>query len=140
MPKGHLGPQPDFPPADSGRDHSAAPRRSPPWPTRRFARSHKFTVESQEEPRSTTGHNRNLTVSGSTGATSKEEHTIVTPGSAGDWIQALIMAAALAGLAATGRWALGEEEHALSRRPGPPQLPTGLVGATEAAENIEAMH
>jgi hypothetical protein len=65
---------------------------------------------------------------------------MVTPGSAGDWIQALIMAAALAGLAATGRWALGEEEHALSRRPGPPKLPTGLVGATEAAENIEAMH
>src|SRR5215216_3431292 len=69
---------------------------------------------------------------------SKEEYTMVTPGSAGDWIQALIMAAALAGLAATGRWALREEEHALSRRPGSPQLPTGLVGATEAAENIEA--
>ena len=65
---------------------------------------------------------------------------MVTPGSVGDWMQALIMAAALAGLAVTCGRALGEEEHALSRRPGPPQLPTGLVVATEAAENIEAMH
>jgi hypothetical protein len=61
---------------------------------------------------------------------------MVTPGSIADWIQALIMAAALAGLAATGRWALREEEHALSRRPRPSQLPSGLVEATEAAEDI----
>jgi hypothetical protein len=65
---------------------------------------------------------------------------MVTPGSIADWIQALIMAAALAGLAATGWWALRKEEHALSRRPGPSQLPSGLVEAAEAAENIEAIH
>jgi hypothetical protein len=65
---------------------------------------------------------------------------MVTPGSIADWIQALIMAAALAGLGATGGWALREEEYALSRRPGPSQPRSGLVEATEAAQNIEATH
>jgi hypothetical protein len=45
---------------------------------------------------------------------------VVTPGSVGDWTQALIMLAALAGLAATCGRALWEEErHAPSGRPGP---------------------
>ena len=61
---------------------------------------------------------------------------MVTPGSVGDWMQALIMAAALAGLAVTcGR---AEEEQALSRRPGRSRLPSGLVEATAAAEDVEA--
>jgi hypothetical protein len=34
---------------------------------------------------------------------------MIDPGSAGDWLQASLMAAALAGLAATGRWALRQE-------------------------------
>ena len=63
---------------------------------------------------------------------------MVTPGSVGDWMQALIMAAALAGLAVTCWRALREEEKALSRRPGPSRLPSGLVGATAAAEDVEA--
>ena len=35
---------------------------------------------------------------------------MIDPGSTGDWLQASLMAAALAGLAATGRWALRQEE------------------------------
>jgi hypothetical protein len=35
---------------------------------------------------------------------------MIDPGSVGDWLQASLMAAALAGLAATGRWALRQEE------------------------------
>ena len=65
---------------------------------------------------------------------------MVTPGSVGDWTQALIMLAALAGLAATCGRALREEErHALARRPGPTRPPSGLVDATTAAENAEAV-
>jgi hypothetical protein len=63
---------------------------------------------------------------------------MVTPGSVGDWMQALIMAAALAGLAVTCGPALGEEEQALSRRPGPSRLPSGLVEAAATAEGVEA--
>jgi hypothetical protein len=53
-------------------------------------------------------------------------------------MQALIMAAALAGLAVTCGRALREEEQALSRRPGPSRPPSGLVEATAAAEDLEA--
>ena len=63
---------------------------------------------------------------------------MVTPGSVGDWMQALIMATALTGLAVTCWRALREEEQALSRRPGPSQLSSGLVEATAAAEDVEA--
>jgi hypothetical protein len=63
---------------------------------------------------------------------------MVTPGSVGDWMQALIMAAALAGLAVTCGRALREEEQALSRRPGRSRRPSGLVEATAAAEDVEA--
>jgi len=35
---------------------------------------------------------------------------MVDPGSVGDWLQASLIAAALGGLAAVGRWALREEE------------------------------
>lgn len=63
---------------------------------------------------------------------------MVTPGAVGDWMQAAIMAAALAGLAATCGRALREEDaHALARRPGPLRPPSGLVDATAAAENVE---
>ena len=65
---------------------------------------------------------------------------MVTPGSIGDWMQALTMAAALAGLAATCGRALREDDgHALSRRPGPSRPPSSLVEATAAAENVEAV-
>jgi hypothetical protein len=51
-------------------------------------------------------------------------------------MQASIMAAALAGLAATCARALQQEErHALSGRPGPARPRSGLVDATAAAEN-----
>jgi hypothetical protein len=60
---------------------------------------------------------------------------MVTPGSVADWTQALTMAAALAGLAATcGRALRDEDGHAPSRPP------SGLVEATAAAENVEAAH
>jgi hypothetical protein len=65
---------------------------------------------------------------------------MVIPGSVGDWVQALIMTAALAGLAATGAWALREEEPAPSRRPRPSRSSSGRVDATAAAEQVEAMH
>ena len=52
-------------------------------------------------------------------------------------MQAVIMAAALAGLAVTCGRALGEEEPALARRPGRSRPPSGLVQAT-AAEDVEA--
>jgi hypothetical protein len=59
---------------------------------------------------------------------------VVPPGSVGDWTQALIMAAALAGLAATCGRALWEEDrHALSRPP------SGRVEATATAENVDAV-
>ena len=65
---------------------------------------------------------------------------MVTPGSVGDWTQALIMAAALAGLAATCGRALREEDaHARSGRPGPARPPSGLVDAAAAAEKVEAV-
>jgi hypothetical protein len=41
---------------------------------------------------------------------STKEHAVIDPGSVGDWLQASLMAAALGGLAATGRWALRTEE------------------------------
>jgi hypothetical protein len=41
---------------------------------------------------------------------STKEHAMIDPGSVGDWLQASLMAAALGGLAATGRWALRKEE------------------------------
>jgi hypothetical protein len=54
-------------------------------------------------------------------------------------MQALIMAAALAGLAATCGRALREEErHALARRPGPTRPPGGLADATAVVENVKA--
>ena len=61
---------------------------------------------------------------------------MVTPGSVGDWMQALIMAAALAGLAVTCWRALREEEQALSRRPGPSRPPSGLVEATALSAGV----
>lgn len=65
---------------------------------------------------------------------------MVTPGSVGDWMQASIMAAALAGLAATCARALRvEERHALSGRSGPAGPPSGLVDAPAAAETVEAV-
>ena len=65
---------------------------------------------------------------------------MVTPGSLGDWTQASIMAAALAGLAVTCGRALREEDgQAPSRRPGPLQPPSVLVDATAVAENAEAV-
>jgi len=63
---------------------------------------------------------------------------MVTPGSVGDWMQALLMAAALAGLAVTCWRTLREEEQALARRPGRSRLPSDLVEATAAAEDVEA--
>jgi hypothetical protein len=63
---------------------------------------------------------------------------MVTPGSVGDWMQAVIMAAALAGLAVTCGRTLGEEEPARSRRPGRSRLPSALVEATAATEDVEA--
>jgi hypothetical protein len=63
---------------------------------------------------------------------------VVTPGSVGDWMQASIMATALAGLAAACWRALREEDaHALPRRPGPSRPPSGLVDATAVAEKVE---
>jgi hypothetical protein len=63
---------------------------------------------------------------------------VVIPGSVGDWMQASIMAAALAGLAAACWRALREEDvHALPRRPGPSRPPSGLVDATAVAEKVE---
>ena len=65
---------------------------------------------------------------------------MVTPGSVGDWTQALTMAAALVGLAAACGRALREEDrHALSRQPGPSRPPSGLVEDTAAAEDVEAV-
>jgi hypothetical protein len=65
---------------------------------------------------------------------------MVTPGSVGDWMQALTMVAALAGLAAACGRALGEEDrHALSRRPGPSRPPSGLVEDAPAVEDVEAV-
>jgi hypothetical protein len=99
------------------------------------------TAESQEESRSPIGDDGNLAVFGSTGASKRGGNNIVvTPGSIGDWMQALLMAAALAGLAVTCGRALREEDgHALSRRPGPSRPPSGLVEATAAAETVEAV-
>jgi hypothetical protein len=55
-------------------------------------------------------------------------------------MQASIMAAALAGLAATcGRVLREEERHALSRRPRPARSPSDLVDATAAAGNVKAV-
>jgi hypothetical protein len=59
---------------------------------------------------------------------------VVTPGSVGDWMQALIMAAALAGLAATCGRALWEEDRHAPSRP-----PSGRVEATATAENVDAV-
>jgi hypothetical protein len=65
---------------------------------------------------------------------------MVTPGSVGDWMQALTMVAALAGLAATCGRALREEErHALSRQPGPSRSASGLVEDAATAEDVEAV-
>jgi hypothetical protein len=62
---------------------------------------------------------------------------MVTPGSVGDWTQALTMVAALVGLAAACGRALREEDrHALSRQPGPSRPPSGLVEDTAAAEGL----
>jgi hypothetical protein len=63
---------------------------------------------------------------------------VVTPGSLGDWMQASIMAAALAGLAVTCGRALQEEEgHALPGRRRPTGPPSGLVDAMAAAQKVE---
>ena len=59
---------------------------------------------------------------------------MVTPGSVGDWMQALTMAAALAGLAATCGRALWEEDRHAPSRP-----PSGLVEVTATAENVDAV-
>jgi hypothetical protein len=65
---------------------------------------------------------------------------MVTPGSVGDWMQALTMVAALAGLAAAlGRALREEDRHALSRRPGPSRPPSGLVEDAAAVEDVEAV-
>jgi hypothetical protein len=45
---------------------------------------------------------------------------MIDPGSVGDWLQASLMAAALAGLAATGRWALRQEAADPDRLPAVP--------------------
>ena len=47
---------------------------------------------------------------------------MIDPGSAGDWLQASLMAAALGGLAAAGRWALRMEE---AERATPHVVPCG---------------
>ena len=51
---------------------------------------------------------------------------MIDPGSGGDWLQASLMAAALGGLAAAGRWALREEEAE-------PATPTGAIASAPAA-------
>jgi hypothetical protein len=64
---------------------------------------------------------------------------MVIPGSVGDWMQALVMVAAMAGLSAAGRRALQQEEgQAPPRRPGPSRPPGDLVEATAPAEKLEA--
>jgi hypothetical protein len=57
----------------------------------------------------------------------REEHTMVDPGSFADWTQAIVMAAALAGLAAATHRALRAEQ---AREPAPLPVPAReLVGA-----------
>jgi hypothetical protein len=65
---------------------------------------------------------------------------MVIPGSVGDWMQALVMVAAMAGLSAAGRRALQQEEEgqAPPRRPGPSRPPGDLVEATAPADKVEA--
>jgi hypothetical protein len=52
---------------------------------------------------------------------STKEQAMIDPGSGGDWLQATLMAAALGGLAATGRWALHKEEADPDAPPAVPQ-------------------
>ena len=63
------------------------------------------------------------------------------PGSVADWMQASVMAAALAGLAAIGRSALrdADADAPSSRRLGPSRPPSGPVEATAATEDAEAV-
>jgi hypothetical protein len=67
---------------------------------------------------------------------------MVDPGSAGDWMQALLMAAALGGLAAVCGWALREEEaqaHRGALRPDPARAASGAMASTPA-EPTQAGH
>jgi hypothetical protein len=66
---------------------------------------------------------------------------MVDPGSVGDWMQALLIAAALGGLAAACGWALREEEeaHRSVLRPGPTREASGAVAST-AVEGMQAGH
>jgi hypothetical protein len=59
-----------------------------------------------------------------------EERTLVDPGSVGDWIPALLMVAALGGLAAACGYALRQEEaEAAAPRPAPLREPNGAVAS-----------
>jgi hypothetical protein len=44
-------------------------------------------------------------------ATTKERNSMIDPGSAADWLQASFLTGLVAGLAATGGWALTREQH-----------------------------
>jgi hypothetical protein len=52
-------------------------------------------------------------------ATTKEQNSMIDPGSAADWVQASLLTGLLAGLAAAGRWALAQEQHEHSVAPRP---------------------
>jgi hypothetical protein len=69
----------------------------------------------------------------------RKEHTMVDPGSVGDWMQTLLMAAALGGLAAASGWALREEEHGSVLRPDPTRKASGAVAST-AVEGMQPGH
>jgi len=63
------------------------------------------------------------------------------PGSLADWMQASAMAAAVAGLAAAGRWALrAEDAQPSSRQPARPRPADAVVAATAAEEQPQSMH
>lgn len=66
----------------------------------------------------------------------RKEHAMVDPGSVGDWMQALLIAAALGGLAAACGWALREEEHGSVLRPDPTREASGAVAST-AVEGMQ---
>ena len=61
---------------------------------------------------------------------------MVIPGSVGDWVQALVMVAAMAGLSAAGRRALQQEQAQPPPRPSRP--PRDLAEATTATDRVEA--
>ena len=61
---------------------------------------------------------------------------MIDPGSVGDWLQASLMAGALGGLAAAGRWALRmEEAEQATPHVAPLRVPTGTTTHTPADVN-----